>query len=162
MVIYMVRTILKRPWILLVVLKSPWIWLRSLKSFWFLYKIWKIPWNSQPCLRQTPFSLKLDYFADENLAHPRCKNVKKLTGNVKTFLWMNNYVFLYFKCYVFTLDVISSHNQSFCKVLLQKVVQSMWSSMAAEVKVVNDSAIMCFSQKGDQRRLKNADLLNKS
>ena len=38
----------------------------------------------------------------------------------------------------------------------------MCSSMAAEVKVVNDSAMTCFSQKGDQRRLKNADLLNKS
>ena len=33
----MVRTILKRSWILAIVLKSPWIWFRSLKSTWFLY-----------------------------------------------------------------------------------------------------------------------------
>ena len=30
---------------------------------------------------------------------------------------MNNCLFLYFKCYVFTLNVISSHTQSSCKVV---------------------------------------------
>ena len=79
-----------------------------------LVKVLKSPLNSQPCLRLTPFSLKLVYFAEGNLAHPRCKNLKKLTGNVKKNLWMNNYLFFffYFKFYVFTSDVISSHTQS--------------------------------------------------
>ena len=33
--------------------------------------------------------------------------------------------------------------------------------MAQKLKIVNDS-MTCFSQKDDQRGLKNADLLNKS
>ena len=27
------------------------------------------------CLRHAPFSVQLDYFAEENLGHPRCKNI---------------------------------------------------------------------------------------
>ena len=27
------------------------------------------------CLRHAPFSVQLDYFAEENLGHPRCKNL---------------------------------------------------------------------------------------
>ena len=73
--VFMVRTILKRSWILLVVLKSPWIRFRSLKSTWFLYWVLKSPWNSQPCLSKTPFPVKLDFFAKGNSAHPRCKNL---------------------------------------------------------------------------------------
>ena len=37
----------------------------------------------------------------------------------------------------------------------------MRSMMAEEVKIVNDPTT-CSSQQGDQRGLKNADLLNKS
>ena len=37
----------------------------------------------------------------------------------------------------------------------------MWSRITEEVKIVNDS-MTCFSQCGDQRGLKNADLFNKS
>ena len=46
----------------------------------------------------------------------------KLTGNVKTFLCMNNilFLFLYFKCYFCTSDAIESHTQS---VFLRKVVR---------------------------------------
>ena len=35
----------------------------------------------------------------------------KLTGNVKTFLYMNNilFLFLYFKCYFFISDATASH-----------------------------------------------------
>ena len=37
----------------------------------------------------------------------------------------------------------------------------MWSTIAEEVKIVNDS-MTCFRQWGDQRGLKNSDLFNKS
>ena len=37
----------------------------------------------------------------------------------------------------------------------------MWSTIAEEVKIVNDS-MTCFSQWGDQRGLKNAEFFNKS
>ena len=46
----MVRTFLKRSWVLAVVLKSPCIQLRSLKSTWFLYLVLKSPLNSLLCL----------------------------------------------------------------------------------------------------------------
>ena len=48
--------------------------------------------------------------------------VQELTGNVKTFLCMNNilFLFLYFKCYFCTSDAIESHTQS---VFLRKVVR---------------------------------------
>ena len=75
LVFFMVQTILKRSWILLVVLKSPWIRFRSLKSTWFLYWVLKSPWNSQPCLSKTPFPVKFDFFAKGNSAHPWCKNL---------------------------------------------------------------------------------------
>ena len=47
----------------------------------------------------------------------------KLTG-LKTFLCMNNilFLFLYLKCYFCTSNAIASHTQSFCEVLLRKVV----------------------------------------
>ena len=47
---------------------------------------------------------------------------------------MNNilFLFLYFKCYFYTLDAIASHIQSFCKVLLRKVI-IMYTTMAKEV-----------------------------
>ena len=44
------------------------------------------------------FPVKLEYFSEENFAHPRCKT----HANVKLFLCMNNILlilFLYFECY---------------------------------------------------------------
>ena len=38
----------------------------------------------------------------------------------------------------------------------------MWSTKAKEAKLINDSIALYFSELGDQRGLKNADLLNKS
>ena len=72
----MVRTILKRSWILLVVLKSPWVRLRSLKSACLPSLIGlKKSLKLTTCLRQTPFCVKLDYFVEANLANPGCKNL---------------------------------------------------------------------------------------
>ena len=45
--ISMVRTILKRSWILVVVLKSPWI---TKGTVYFFIRSWS-PWNSLPCLK---------------------------------------------------------------------------------------------------------------
>ena len=63
-----VRSILKRYWILLVVLKRPWI--RKERILDFFIRSWKV------FEIYTFFSVKLDYFAEENLAHPRCNNHK--------------------------------------------------------------------------------------
>ena len=95
----MVRTILKRSWILLVVsktesLKSVSVLEKYLISLLGLEKSLKFSTLSMP----DTFSVKSDYFAEENLAHPE---PVKLTGNVKTFLCMNNICFsVYCKCYL--------------------------------------------------------------
>ena len=90
-----VRTILKRPWILLVVLKSPRIQFRS------------SPWNKQPCLRQTPFSVKLDYFAEENLAHLRCKNPQNWHVTLNRFCVLTIFYF----CSLFSKAISVPHMQ---------------------------------------------------
>ena len=70
---------------------------------------------------------------------------------MKTFLCLNNILFLFlcFKCYFCTSNAIASHTQSFCKVLLRKVVHLYYimrsTIMAEEVKIANDS-MRCFSQ----------------
>ena len=55
-----------------------WKGLEFYYSFWkvldFFIRSWKVL-DPQPCPRQTPFSVKLDYFAQENLANPLCKNL---------------------------------------------------------------------------------------
>lgn len=51
-----------------------------------------------------PFSVKLDYFADEIW-------LILVKGNVKAFFCMSNILFLllYFKCYVYASDATASH-----------------------------------------------------
>ena len=84
---------------------------RSLENTWCLYQVLKSPWNSQPC-RHLPFSVKLLglFCRGEFGSSSVCKNLFKLTGNVKTFLRINDFC---------TSEAIASHTQS---VLLRKVV----------------------------------------
>ena len=99
--VFMVRTILKKSCILLVVLKSP--------------------WNSQPCLRKTPFPVKLDFFAKGNSAHPRCKNLYNSRVLLKHFWAWTILRFCFFVSNAISvpqiqLQIIPS------QVLMQKVV----------------------------------------
>ena len=56
------------------------------------------------------------------------------------------------------LQVIPSHFAKSCGGKWHKI---MWSTMAEEVNIVNES-MACFSQEGDQRGLENTDLSYKS
>ena len=146
----MLRTILERSWILEVVLKSPWIRLRSWKILDFFIRLEKSLKSILVYATATPFSVKLDYFTEENLAGPRCKNLHvKLTANIKTFLaWTISYF-----CFFITnsislpqiqLQVIPSDCCHFKKYCYGKWYKIMWSTVAKEVKIVNNS-LECFS-----------------
>ena len=89
--------------------------------------------NSQPSLRQTLFSVKLDYFAEENLAHSPCKNLSvKLTGNLKAFLCMNNILFLCFS--ISNAICVPHHCKSYPVILQSLVAESAWY----KISVIND------------------------
>ena len=77
-------------------------------------------------------------FRHENFRSFSVSEPVKLTGNVKTFLCIDN---IYFNYYFYTSDAPASHTRwllPFCKVSLRKVVKIMWSTMAEKVKIGND------------------------
>ena len=66
--------LMKRSWIFVVILKSPWIWLSPWKVLDFFIRSWK-GFEIHYLVYAKPFSVKLDYFTEEILAHPLCKNL---------------------------------------------------------------------------------------
>ena len=80
---------------------------------------------------------------------PTCYHRSEL-GDAGGPSYNNTLVSVFFRTsarsYEVSLDTLNSFfHQSFCKVLCGKQYKIMWSTMAEEVKVVNDS-MMCFSQ----------------
>ena len=61
-------------------------------------------------LRHTPFSVQLDYFAEENLGHSRCKNLVHEQFFISVYLFQM--LFLYLRCssksYLVTVALLQS------------------------------------------------------
>ena len=144
----MVPTILKRSWILLVVLKSPWI-----RSTWkerdFFVRSWNALEIHNLAYARQPFFCKIRLFCRGklNLAHPRCKSLKNSRVTLKHFCgWTIFYFYFSISNAIpvpqMKLQVIPSYCAKSCGGKWYKI---MWSTMAEEVKIVNNS-ITCFSQ----------------